>query len=54
MKLSWAREIRDQCQNAGVRFFFKQVSGRHPQETEIPTDLFIREFPVEANRTIYG
>jgi len=24
MKIEWVREIRDQCLNAGVRFFFKQ------------------------------
>jgi len=37
----WAREIRDQCRDAGVPFFFKKMSGRKP----IPDDLMIREFP---------
>jgi protein gp37 len=31
MKLEWAENIRDQCQNAGVAFFFKQVGGRTPK-----------------------
>jgi protein gp37 len=31
MKLDWARDIRDQCQNSGVAFFFKQVGGRTPK-----------------------
>lgn len=29
--LDWARSIRDQCQGAGVPFFFKQVGGRTPK-----------------------
>jgi protein gp37 len=29
--LDWARGIRDQCINAGVPFFFKQVGGRTPK-----------------------
>jgi protein gp37 len=28
---AWAREIRDQCVNAGVAFFFKQWGGRTPK-----------------------
>jgi protein gp37 len=31
MKLDWARDIRDQCQNSEVAFFFKQVGGRTPK-----------------------
>lgn len=31
MDLCWAEDIRDQCQNAGVAFFFKQVGGRTPK-----------------------
>jgi protein gp37 len=31
MDLNWARDIRDQCQMAGVPFFFKQVGGRTPK-----------------------
>jgi protein gp37 len=31
MKADWAGDIRDQCQKAGVPFFFKQVGGRTPK-----------------------
>jgi protein gp37 len=31
MKLTWAENIRDQCQKADVAFFFKQVGGRTPK-----------------------
>jgi len=31
MDLEWARSLRDQCQAAGVPFFFKQVGGRTPK-----------------------
>jgi protein gp37 len=37
----WARDIRDQCKEAGVPFFFKQVDKVRP----IPKDLQIREYP---------
>ncbi len=41
MKLEWARNVRDQCKEAGVPFFMKQVSGRG----KIPDDLNIKEYP---------
>ena len=41
MKLSWARDLRDQCKFAGVPFFFKKVS----RVIETPDDLMIREAP---------
>ena len=31
MDISWGREIRDQCTEAGVSFFFKQWGGRTPK-----------------------
>lgn len=31
MNMDWARAIRDQCQEADVPFFFKQVGGRTPK-----------------------
>ena len=41
MDPEWARDIRDQCREAGVPFFFKKMSGG----AEVPEDLMIREFP---------
>jgi len=44
----WARDIRDQCAQAGIPFFMKQGGG-HPnkrdQMEDFPEDLRIREFP---------
>lgn len=31
MKLSWAEDIRDQCRDSEVAFFFKQIGGRTPK-----------------------
>lgn len=31
MQYKWAEDIRDQCQDSGVPFFFKQVGGRTPK-----------------------
>jgi len=39
----WARDLRDQCKEAGVPYFFKQMDKIQP----IPEDLMIREFPNE-------
>jgi protein gp37 len=41
MDPNWARVIRDQCQDAGIPFFMKQMAKGAP----IPPDLQIREFP---------
>jgi protein gp37 len=41
MEPSWARAIRDQCREAGVPFFMKQLERNEP----IPPDLHIRQFP---------
>ena len=49
MRLSWVRFLRDQCQQAGVPFFVKQLSQADtPTFRDIatfPVDLQIREFP---------
>jgi protein gp37 len=37
----WARQIRDYCEDAGVKFFMKQID----KVQEIPEDLLIREYP---------
>ena len=39
MNPDWARALRDQCREAGIPFWFKQMSGR----AEIPADLRVRE-----------
>jgi protein gp37 len=33
MEAAWARSVRDQCQKAGVPFFFKQWGGRNKKAT---------------------
>lgn len=44
----WFRSLQRQCAAAGVPFFMKQMGG-HPnkrdEQQDIPSDLFIREFP---------
>lgn len=44
----WARDLRNQCNNAGVAFFMKQMGGtidkRHDLD-DLPEDLRIRQFP---------
>ena len=37
----WFRLVRDECAEAGMAFFMKQMSGKRP----IPEDLKVREFP---------
>lgn len=39
--LGWARDLRDECRQASVKFFFKQTVGKG----KIPPDLMIREMP---------
>lgn len=41
MKADWARNLKAQCKNAGVPFFFKKIG----QGKEIPEDLLVREYP---------
>lgn len=43
MDPDWARAVRDQCQEAGVPFYMKQMARREP----IPPDLMVRELPWE-------
>ncbi|GEO08315.1 hypothetical protein SAE01_08110 [Segetibacter aerophilus] len=41
----WGRMLRDQCKEAGIPFFMKQID----KVLQIPRDLLIMEFPrVEA------
>jgi len=41
MDPDWARDLRDQCREAGVPFFMKRMSGG----TEPPPDLMVRQWP---------
>ena len=51
MDVAWARDLRNQCEDARVPFWMKQMGG-HPNNTarfeDIPEDLRIREFPNET------
>jgi protein gp37 len=38
---NWFRALRDQCLDAGVPYFHKQMTGK----TRIPPDLMVRQFP---------
>ncbi len=41
----WARTLRDECQQANVAFFFKQIDKVYEKTHGIPVDLQIRQFP---------
>jgi protein gp37 len=43
MDPNWARVVRDQCGNASIPFFMKQMA--KPKSAPIPPDLHIRQFP---------
>jgi protein gp37 len=43
--LDWARNTRDQCASNGVSFFMKQVAAFRPNDSMIPDDLMIRQWP---------
>ncbi len=54
MEESWARYLRDQCKDAGVAFFMKQMTGMTPAKAaaEIPDDLRIQEFPPDGRKEL--
>lgn len=41
MDPTWAASLRDQCADAGVAFFMKQMARKAP----IPSELLVRQFP---------
>ena len=43
----WARSLRDQCAEAKVPFFMKQMGGARKPFAPIPTDLNVRQFPAQ-------
>jgi protein gp37 len=49
MHPDWVRSIKDQCQSAGVPFFFKQMSSKDNKDYKnfeaFPKDLQVREMP---------
>lgn len=44
MQTEWVKSLMKQCARAGIAFFMKQMANKKP----IPTDLFIRDFPVSV------
>lgn len=48
MDLDWARQIRDQCQAAGVAFFFKQSSALRSGQGDVLDGRKWQEFPADA------
>jgi protein gp37 len=55
LDLDWARSIRDQCRDAGVAFFFKQVGGRTPKAGGRLLDgRKWDEYPGGANKLAYA
>lgn len=48
MHVDWARSLRDQCVDAGVAFFMKQMGGARDKREgldDLPEDLRLRRFP---------
>lgn len=41
----YARKLRDQCADAKISFFMKQMGGKRKPFPPIPDDLMVREFP---------
>jgi len=48
MNLDWARSLRDQCQTAGVPFFYKQSSGQRPGTGRELDGRLWEEFPITS------
>jgi protein gp37 len=47
MHPDWARALRDQCAEAGVAFFMKQMTQKRP----IRADLAVRQYPLPSAET---
>ncbi len=51
MDVAWARSLHQQCTDAGVSFFMKQMGGARDKRgalTDLPDDLRVREVPCET------
>ncbi len=49
MPLEWARDVRDDAQAGGTKFFMKQLGGVQDKKDKLedfPADLQIRDFPI--------
>jgi protein gp37 len=46
MQPHWAYRIMDECEQAAIPFFMKQMSGTRPASIPIPQDLMVRQFPI--------
>lgn len=46
MDIDWARHLREQCEEQGVAFFYKQESGTRPAPHPLLDDKSYEEFPV--------
>lgn len=44
-EIEWARETRDACFVTDTPFFMKQVAAFQPQDSMIPADLMVRQWP---------
>jgi protein gp37 len=49
MDIAWARSLRDQCQDVGIPFFYKQGSARHPGQNNELDGRMWQEFPLEPS-----
>lgn len=47
MELSWAENIKRECEEFGVAFWMKQMSARTPEKAAalIPAEMLVRKFP---------
>jgi len=51
LDIDHARFLRDQCAEAGVPFFFKQVGGQYPTSGgDLLDGVQVKEFPARAQR----
>jgi protein gp37 len=58
MHPDWARSLRDQCQAAGVPFFFKQwgewkprMQMRGREESDLPNRVYVNAKPIDGDQT---
>jgi protein gp37 len=53
MDPAWARHLKEQCEQASIPFFMKQMGGARKPFPEIPEDLNVRETPEGAGLVIH-